>query len=291
MANLDLVTAEAERRAGAIPQNKAMNGADNDPHSMDRADFVLYMFPLESTLSKRAAFGGWSDVARRIGFFLLVGLAVATSLAAVAAGEAEIHYAPVENLERIDVALLGSARKRIDIAAYTLTDRLVVDALVDARRRGVAVRIVLDPGQSHAVDLLRGIADAVRMKAPGPYMHLKSYAIDDRMLRSGSANLSASGLKKQDNDLMVLRDRKAVSAFRSRFDLIWGAAIPWTGKANVPPPRSACAIKGNVNGRGERIYHLPEGRGYARVTMRGAGKRWFCSEEQAGAAGWRKATR
>jgi phosphatidylserine/phosphatidylglycerophosphate/cardiolipin synthase-like enzyme len=129
------------------------------------------------------------------------------------------------------------------------------------------------------------------MKAPGPYMHLKAYAIDDRLLRSGSANLSASGLKKQDNDLMILRDRKAIFAFRSRFDMIWSAAVPWTARVNVPPPRAACAIKGNVSGRGERIYHMPEGSGYARVTMQGAGKRWFCSEEQAVAAGWRKAAR
>jgi hypothetical protein len=29
-----------------------------------------------------------------------------------------------------------------------------VDALIDAHRRGVAVRIVLDPGQQHALDRL-----------------------------------------------------------------------------------------------------------------------------------------
>jgi hypothetical protein len=38
------------------------------------------------------------------------------------------------------------------------------------------------------------------------------------VLRSGSANLSASALKRQDNDLVVLHDRKAVVAFRARFE-------------------------------------------------------------------------
>jgi phosphatidylserine/phosphatidylglycerophosphate/cardiolipin synthase-like enzyme len=215
-------------------------------------------------------------VARRICFFSIAVLMAAVP-AGVSAGVTEIHYAPVENLERIDVALLGSARKRIDIAAYTLTDRLVVDALVEARRRGVAVRIVLDPGQRHAVDQLRAIADAVRIKAPGPYMHLKAYAIDDRMLRSGSANLSASGLKKQDNDLIVLRNRKSVAAFRSRFDAIWGAAVAWIGQATLPPSRSACATRGR-----SKIDHPPDGRD-ARATGRGAGKKRSCFEEQASA--------
>jgi phosphatidylserine/phosphatidylglycerophosphate/cardiolipin synthase-like enzyme len=119
-------------------------------------------------------------------------------------GEVEIHYAPSENLEHVDVGLLRSAHAKIDMAAYSLTDWPVIDALIDARRRGVAVRIVLDPSQQHAFDRLREIAGAIRMKAPGPYMHLKSYAIDGRILRSGSANLSASGLKQQDNDIVVV---------------------------------------------------------------------------------------
>jgi hypothetical protein len=35
----------------------------------------------------------------------------------------EIHYAPSEDLERIDVALLSEAGKPIGMAAYVLTDR------------------------------------------------------------------------------------------------------------------------------------------------------------------------
>jgi hypothetical protein len=34
-------------------------------------------------------------------------------------------------------------------------------------------------------------------------MHLESYQIDGRLLRTGAANFSASGLKRQDNDLIV----------------------------------------------------------------------------------------
>jgi len=34
-------------------------------------------------------------------------------------------------------------------------------------------------------------------------MHLKSYQIDRRLLRTGAANFSASGLKRQDNDLIA----------------------------------------------------------------------------------------
>ena len=35
-------------------------------------------------------------------------------------------------------------------------------------------------------------------------MHLKNYQIDGRLLRTGAANFSASGLKRQDNDVIVI---------------------------------------------------------------------------------------
>jgi phosphatidylserine/phosphatidylglycerophosphate/cardiolipin synthase-like enzyme len=54
---------------------------------------------------------------------------------------AEVHYGPGEDLERIDVALFREATKQIDMAAYVLTDRAVVDALREAAVRGVKVRV------------------------------------------------------------------------------------------------------------------------------------------------------
>ncbi len=48
-----------------------------------------------------------------------------------------------------------------------------------------------------------------------------------------------------------------------------------------------CAIKGNVSGKG-RIFHMPWSPWYERVTVDPArGERWFCSEGEALAAGWR----
>ncbi len=52
-----------------------------------------------------------------------------------------------------------------------------------------------------------------------------------------------------------------------------------------------CNIKGNVSiDSGERIYHVP-GQDYYEATKISPqyGERWFCSEQEARAAGWRKA--
>jgi endonuclease YncB( thermonuclease family) len=56
-------------------------------------------------------------------------------------------------------------------------------------------------------------------------------------------------------------------------------------------PSADCTIKGNVNRKGERIYHMPGQRDYASINMTSHDKRWFCSPEEAEGAGWRRALR
>ncbi len=80
---------------------------------------------------------------------------------------------------------------------------------------------------------------------------------------------------------------------------IWAGEFvkPWEwrrGKrlaANDNAP-GQCRIKGNINAKGERIYHMPSQQAYSVTRInQGKGERWFCSEADATAAGWRKALR
>jgi endonuclease YncB( thermonuclease family) len=57
-------------------------------------------------------------------------------------------------------------------------------------------------------------------------------------------------------------------------------------------PSPECTIKGNVNRSGECIYHKPTSRWYAQIKMQiNKGTRWFCSVEEAEAAGCRETKR
>lgn len=51
-------------------------------------------------------------------------------------------------------------------------------------------------------------------------------------------------------------------------------------------------IKGNISSSGEKIYHVPGQRDYAKTEIdESKGERWFATEDEAKAAGWRKALR
>ena len=70
---------------------------------------------------------------------------------------------------------------------------------------------------------------------------------------------------------------------------------PWEWRHKQSPrvtgkKRAECRIKGNINSKGKRIYHVPGDNYYQRTRIDvEKGERWFCSEAQARAAGWRRA--
>ena len=90
------------------------------------------------------------------------------------------------------------------MAAYVLTDWPVMQALTRAADRGVAIRIYLDGTQLAEREPAKvfndlaetpGVEIRTKHETSAP-MHLKCYQIDGRLLRTGAANFSASGLKR-----------------------------------------------------------------------------------------------
>lgn len=93
-------------------------------------------------------------------------------------------------------------------------------------------------------------------------------------------------------DLFVKAQQEAREAKRG----LWNSC-PAVAPAGTQVPVSqensfgdSCLIKGNISASGEKIYHLPGCGSYEKTKIDEArGEKWFCSESEALAAGWRKA--
>ncbi|KAA9009929.1 thermonuclease family protein [Histidinibacterium aquaticum] len=102
----------------------------------------------------------------------------------------------------------------------------------------------------------------------------------------------AFAYRRYSMDYDLAEKRAAVAALG-----LWGyevtspAAFRRAGESEGPAPAGDCRIKGNVSNNG-RIYHMPQDTYYAETRIDPArGERWFCSEAEARAAGWRRARR
>ncbi|KIZ00113.1 Succinoglycan biosynthesis protein exoI [Monoraphidium neglectum] len=88
-----------------------------------------------------------------------------------------------------------------------------------------------------------------------------------------------------------------VAPGRSYADAVAGgaaAAAATKGVAAAPAKPAAapsgCVIKGNINSKGEKIYHTPESGAYERTIVEPEkGERYFCTAAEAEAAGFRAA--
>jgi phosphatidylserine/phosphatidylglycerophosphate/cardiolipin synthase-like enzyme len=137
---------------------------------------------------------------------------------------------------------LRGARRRILLAGYTLTSERVVDALVAADSRGVAVAVLVD-GDPVGGRTARGAAALDRLVAAGitvsvlggprarfEYHHPKYAVVDDRALVT-SENWKPAGVGgRSSRGWGVVVDSPAVAAdlaglFRS--DAGWRDAVPW----------------------------------------------------------------
>jgi phosphatidylserine/phosphatidylglycerophosphate/cardiolipin synthase-like enzyme len=139
-----------------------------------------------------------------------------------------LYYGPADGFETVDSRLIEGARRSIDMAAYVLTDRGLATALRRAASRGVKVRVYLDgaeTGRGASGHFAEAPNLEVRRKDPSrDLMHLKSYQVDGRVLRTGSTNFSVSGEVYQDNDLIVIDSPQAAARFREIFERLWARA-------------------------------------------------------------------
>ena len=131
------------------------------------------------------------------------------------------------------------------------------------------------------------------------------------LVRSGWALAYTRFSRDYEADEAQAREAK-VGMWQGAFIAPWDWRVrnkktPILGAANAPEnaravllasasgevaPSPDCTIKGNVNSAGECIYHRPTSRWYAQIKMRiSKGTRWFCSVEEAEAAGCRETRR
>ena len=147
-------------------------------------------------------------------------------LPGAAPGAAIAQTAPGDEVRATLLGLIRAARLEIRAEVFVLTDREVLAALAAAHRRGVRVRMLLDPRQdvnlpSRKLLLAAGVEVRWYPAPPGAKLHAKTALFDGQRLLLGSANWSLSGLSVNHELDVTTTDPGAVRAYAARFDADW----------------------------------------------------------------------
>ena len=144
-----------------------------------------------------------------------------------------VCFSPGEDCRQEIVSQIRKAEQTIDICVFTITDNAIANPIIDAHRQGKTVRIISDNDKSEDlgsdIERMARAGIAVRMDTTSKHMHHKFAIFDNRRLLTGSYNWTRAAAAENEENLVVLRDDRAVAAFSEEFERLWPSMALYPG--------------------------------------------------------------
>lgn len=139
--------------------------------------------------------------------------------------DAEACFSPGDDCPKRIGRLFDAARKAADVCVFTITDDRISNAVLDAHRRGVKVRIVTDDDKSadlgSDIERLMSAGVPVRIDRSQYHMHHKFALFDGRQLLTGSYNWTRGAAEWNEENFIVTGDPRLISPFAELFERLW----------------------------------------------------------------------
>lgn len=138
----------------------------------------------------------------------------------------QVYFSPQDRAITTQVIpLINNAQKYVYVSAFLITHKQLSQSLINATKRGVSVKIILDAINTHTsyskLKLLRQHGIQVKTENYAGKLHSKSLIIDDIYTVIGSMNFSKSGEDVNDENLIVIKSRKVALFYKTFFQYLW----------------------------------------------------------------------
>lgn len=107
----------------------------------------------------------------------------------------------------------------------TITDDRITGAILEAHRRGIAIRILtdnekaFDPGSD--ITRLEHAGVPIRVDRTPYHMHHKFAIIDNELLLNGSYNWTRGAAENNEENFIITDDKRLLGPFRELFERLW----------------------------------------------------------------------
>lgn len=138
-----------------------------------------------------------------------------------------VSFCPKDDCLNKLLSEINSASSTIDLAIYSFTLDEVADAIINAKNRGVRVRVIFDYLQSfnaYSVDeklVFGGIPVIKRGRGSWGAMHNKFIIIDNEKVLTGSFNYSRNAIERNNENLLLIVNQDIVNSYLKEFNYLW----------------------------------------------------------------------
>lgn len=129
----------------------------------------------------------------------------------------QVRFSPNGGCTENIIQLIKNAKKKIYVQAYVFTQKLICDALIEAKNRNVDVQFIGDGAgmsiRGSMIDPLSKSGIQCFTDNKHQISHNKIILIDRNIVITGSFNFSANAESKNAENLVIINDRKIASEY------------------------------------------------------------------------------
>lgn len=122
------------------------------------------------------------------------------------------------------VEWLNETKKTLDVCMYMINSDIFTNALINAQKRGVTVRLIVNEDNDRALWKLGENGIAKRSKQPNKVdclMHHKFIIIDNKKIILGSLNWTVAGIRQNYENTFLTNQQEFIEPFREEFQRLW----------------------------------------------------------------------
>ncbi len=147
------------------------------------------------------------------------------------ASNIEVGFSPEQTSLPLVLKTINSAKSSICMATYSFTSKPIAQALINAKNRGVKIKIVSDQkgnsGKYTATTFLANQGLDVRLNGNYAIMHNKFIVVDNQTLETGSFNYTDAAVKKNAENVIVMWNYPDVaSRYANECNRLYNEATP-----------------------------------------------------------------
>ena len=139
----------------------------------------------------------------------------------------EAYFCPIDDCAGAVERKIARANSSIFFAAYSFTHPDIANEIILKESEGVSVSGVFEKSMAgtsyskHALMAANGVS--VRLETSGRLMHHKFFVIDNETVITGSFNPTANAAEKNDENLLIIKNKNLATAYYKEFSRILSA--------------------------------------------------------------------